>query len=99
MTIRMLPLNGGAVDAWIGPFANVAGRTYFSAPAGGTVDVSCDESGASDLASQGLLRFGDSSGPTANRPSSEFLRPGWTHVDTTLSLVVMWNGSGRVVST
>lgn len=96
MTIRMLPRNGDAVSAWIGPNDNVAGRTYYNAAANGTVDVACDASAASDLASQGLIQFGESSGPTASRPNAENLQPGWTHVDTSLGLVVMWNGSGWV---
>ena len=95
-TIRMIPKGGGAVSAWLGPNDNVAGRTYYNAAANGTVDVSCDASGASDLASQGLIAIGDSSGATSTRPNAENLRPGWLHVDTTLNLIVAWNGGGWV---
>jgi hypothetical protein len=95
-TIRMLPRGGGTVTAWIGPNDNVAGRTYYTAAANGTVDVACDASAASNLASQGLIQFGDSSGATSTRPSYENQRPGWVHVDTTLNLIVMWNGAGWV---
>lgn len=94
--IRMIPRNGTATTAWIGPQDNVAGRTFFTAAANGVVDANVDAGGASDLASQGLVQIGDSSGPTATRPSAQNLRPGWLHVDTTLGLVVAWNGTGWV---
>jgi hypothetical protein len=95
MTIRMIPVNGLATTAWLGPSVP-AGRTYFTAAANGTVDVTCDPIGASDLGSQGLIQIGDGSGPTSTRPSAQNLRPGFLYVDTTLNLIVAWNGSGWV---
>lgn len=96
MTIRMIPRNGTAMSAWVGPNDDVAGRTSYTVSANGTVDVNVDASGASNLASQGLIQIGDSSGPTSARPTAQNLRPGWLHVDTTLNLIVAWNVSGWV---
>jgi hypothetical protein len=49
---------------------------------------------ASALVSQGLLQVGNSSGTTAQRPTgSGALFPGWIHIDTTLSAVVVFDGT------
>jgi hypothetical protein len=86
----MLPINGTA-KGWAGPNDNYAGRRYYNATPGQTIDaIDLD---ANTLNSQGFAAIGDSSGPTSVRPNNIYLRPGWTHIDTTIPAVVAWDGA------
>jgi hypothetical protein len=88
-TVRML--SGSTINAWTGPPGSPAGRTYYQASAGTVIDV--PDVSVSDLRSQGLIAVGDGSGPTSGRPTSQYLRPGYVYVDTTIGLIVAWDGA------
>jgi len=94
ITSRMLPLNGATQNGWAGPNDNVASRRYYTATAGGFIDATGDPSvDASTLTSQGFVLVG-ASGPTSSRPTlAGYLKPGFVYVDTTLSLVIVWDGA------
>lgn len=91
-TVRMFPARGGPSRAWSGSPSNVSGRRYYEASAGTYADVIKDD--ASTIASQGFFAFGDGSGTTADRPNDPNLKAGFVYLDTTLSLVVVWDGPG-----
>jgi len=96
MAIRLLSKNNAAVSASLnpGPAFNQQNATFFNVAPGGFLDAAVDPIAASALVSQGLLQVGNSSGSTAQRPTgSGALFPGWIHIDTTLSAVVVWDGS------
>ena|ERR1700733_6011867 len=89
---RMLPINGTPQTGTIGSGQNTL-RAY-TATGGGFIDAlgdpSCD---ASTLTSQGFFIVGGS-GTTAQRPNGTgFQKAGFLYVDTTLELVVVWDGS------
>jgi hypothetical protein len=91
-TTRMMPtipLNP-AGQGWAGSPENRSNRRYYAAVAGGMIDaVDVD---ATTLNSQQFVAIGDSSGTTAQRPSTSSLRLGWIHIDTTIPAVVAWDG-------
>ena len=94
-TVRMLPRNGQTVTGWAGPsdIGGINARRYYSAGAGGYVDaVDLD---AGPLGSQGFLAVGNGSGPTTARPNlvDNASAPGFVYLDTTLSLIVVWDGA------
>jgi hypothetical protein len=89
-TVRMLPIKGAAATGWAGPNDNVAGRRYYTAAAGGFIDAI--DADATTLNSQGFAAIGDASGTTAQRPNNAYLRPGFVYLDTTLALIVAWDG-------
>ena len=93
MTVRMIPINpgGGSVTGWAGSPENRLDRRYYIATAGQTVDVT--DGDQTTVNSQGFAQVGDSSGPTSSRPNNLYLRPGWTHIDTTIPAVVAWDGA------
>jgi hypothetical protein len=95
ITTRMLPLNGAQQNGNIGAGAGNPIQRSYSATAGGFIDAVGDPSvDASTLVSQGFILIGGS-GTTAQRPNGAgFLKPGFVYVDTTLSLVVIWDGAG-----
>jgi hypothetical protein len=94
ITSRMLPLNGSNQTGSIGAGAGSPVLRAYSATAGGFVDALGDPSGdAASLTSQGFVLVG-ASGTTTQRPTGAgFLRPGFLYVDTTASLVVIWDGA------
>lgn len=95
-TIRMLAVNARTTTGWAGPpdQSAAAGRRYYPAQAGGTIDpIDLD---AVVLGSQGFFAVGNGSGPTASRPNNAGQNPGFLYVDTTLNLIVAWNGIGWV---
>ena len=88
-TVRMLPTKASSTG-WCGPNDNVAGRRYYTAVPGGFIDaIDVD---ATTLNSQGFAAIGDASGTTAQRPNTTYLRPGFLYLDTTLALIVAWDG-------
>lgn len=87
----MLPINGGPATAWAGSPVNASARRNYAASSGSTIDALNGD--ASPLASQGFVAVGDESGATTARPVNKYLRPGYVFVDTTLSLVVVWDGT------
>jgi hypothetical protein len=94
ITTRMLPLGGATVVGNIGAGAGNPILRSYSATAGGFIDAlgdpSCD---ASVLVSQGFILVGGS-GTTAARPNGTgFQKAGFVYVDTTLGLVVVWDGA------
>lgn len=91
---RMLPLNGTTQTGNIGAGAGNPVLRSYSATGGGFIDAIGDPSGdASSLVSQGFIPVGGS-GTTAQRPlAAGFLKPGFVYVDTTISKVVIWDGS------
>jgi hypothetical protein len=91
-TIRMLPINPtSTIKGWAGSNDNVAARRYYSAGSGAFIDAI--DGDASVLGSQGFVAVGDASGTTAARPNNVYLRPGFTYLDTTLALIVIWDGA------
>jgi hypothetical protein len=94
ITTRMLPLNGATQKGFIGAGAGTPIQRSYSATSGGFIDALDDPSGdAASLTSQGFVTVGGS-GTTAQRPTGAgFLKPGFVYVDTTLSLVVVWDGA------
>jgi hypothetical protein len=91
ITTRMLPRDGTPQTGTIGSGQNTL-RAY-TATGGGFIDAlgdpSCD---ASTLVSQGFFLVGGS-GTTAQRPNGTgFLKAGFVYVDTTLGLVVVFDG-------
>jgi hypothetical protein len=91
MSIRMLPIGGATATANIPSPPFPAQRVYSVAP-GSFIDVVGDMAGdAGALASEGFLPIG-TSGPTSGRPTNN-LKPGAIHVDTSLNLVVFWDGA------
>jgi hypothetical protein len=96
MSIRLLSKNNAAVSASLpaGPAFNAQMETFFNVAANGFIDAQVDPIAASALVSQGLVQVGNSSGSTAQRPTgSGALFPGWIHIDTTLSKVVVFDGA------
>ena len=97
-TIRMLPKNGVTVTGWAGPPEQSAAgsRRYYTAAAGSYADVTALD--ANVLGSQGFLQVGNGSGPTSLRPNliGDPQAPGFQYLDTTLGLIVVWNGAGWV---
>jgi hypothetical protein len=93
ITTRMLPLGGATVTGNIGAGAGSPIQRSYSATAGGFIDALGDPSAdAATLASQDFIPIGGS-GTTAQRPNGAgFLKPGFVYVDTTLGLVVVWDG-------
>lgn len=90
-TVRMLPVNGNATG-WAGSPSNVAARRSYTATPGQTIDAT-DEEDASTLTSQGFIVIGGS-GTTAARPTTTgLIKPGYFYVDTTLNLVIVWDGA------
>jgi hypothetical protein len=94
ITTRMLPLNGSQQSGCIGAGAGTPIQRSYSASGGGFIDAVGDPGvDASTLVSQGFIAIGGS-GTTAQRPNGAgFLKPGFVYVDTTLSLVVVWDGA------
>ena len=93
MTVRMLPRNGVTATGWAGPGdpGGISSRRYYTAPAGGTVDVFATDANA--LGSQGMFAVGNGSGPTSARPNGVGgVNIGFLYLDTTLNLFVVWNG-------
>ena len=99
ITTRMLPLLSLSVSSATGAIGAGAGcpvQRSYSASAGGYIDAIGDPSSgdASALSSQGFIPIGGS-GATTQRPNGAgFLKPGFIFVDTTLGLVVVWDGLG-----
>ena len=93
MTQRMIPKNGATVTGWAGPpdQSAASARRYYTANAGGVVDV--PDLDAQAIASFGFIAVGGS-GATSARPTGA--GPGYPFVDTTLNLVVVWNGAAWV---
>ncbi len=90
-TVRMLPPNGATISAWTGPADNPGARTYYEASAGTTIDA--PDASVSALGSQGFIAVGNGSGPTSGRPASKYLNPGYLYVDTTIGVIVAWDGT------
>lgn len=95
-TTRILPVTGpnahGGQTAWSGSPDNPAGRTYYTALPGATIDVVGDDSVVTSIASQGYAAIA-MSGTTALRPNDTRLKPGFLFLDTTLGLIVAWDGA------
>jgi hypothetical protein len=97
MTIRLLALaNTPAINIPSPP--SPAQRAYPAMTAGQTLDVPGDLTGDAAVllgnyvgGSAAFLLIG-TSGPTPSRPTAS-LRPGALHVDTGLSIVVVWDGT------
>jgi hypothetical protein len=95
ITTRMLPVNasGGVVSGSLGPSQSPT-KTY-SCNVGSVIDVAGygDASEASQLVSQGFAVVG-ASGTSATRQTAAigYFKAGALFVDTTLSLVLMWDG-------
>ncbi|MFZ3353130.1 MAG: hypothetical protein WA268_19945 [Xanthobacteraceae bacterium] len=83
------------MSAWSGSPSAINSRTYYNATAGGYVDVF--DVAVHNIASQGFIAFGNSSGAT--RPTTSPGSPnsglplGWIHVDTTNDVIVVWDGA------
>ncbi|MGA9893700.1 MAG: hypothetical protein WBQ55_15400 [Xanthobacteraceae bacterium] len=90
-TTRMLPVNGTAQTGWSGSPDNRSARRTYNATGGGFIDAT--DGDAATLVSQGFAQIGDASGTTALRPNNAYLRPGFLYLDTTLALIVAWDGS------
>lgn len=93
ITTRMLPLGGATVTGTIGAGAGTPVQRAYTATAGGYIDAVGDPSvDAAALTSQGFVLIGGS-GTTSQRPTGAgFLKPRFVYVDTTLALVVVWDG-------
>jgi hypothetical protein len=94
VTTRMLPVNasGGVVSGSLGPSQSPT-KTY-SCNVGSVIDVAGygEASEAGQLLSQGFVAVG-ASGTTATRQAaSGYFKAGALFIDTTLSLVLMWDG-------
>jgi hypothetical protein len=98
INFRMLPASasGGSATGVCGsPNPNDPARRYYSANAGQTIDATGYPDGdAASLASQGFLPICPS-GSTSLRNSagSGYFRPGTLYLDTTLGLIVCWDGA------
>jgi hypothetical protein len=95
ITTRMLPLNGSTQTGNIGCGSGNPVLRSYSATAGGYIDAIGDPTSgdAASLTSQGFITIG-ASGTTAQRPTGAgFLKPSFVYVDTTLALVVVWDGA------
>jgi hypothetical protein len=92
MSIRVFPINGTTVKALVPPPPAPTQRAY-SATAGGFVDVPGDASGdTAAILPAGFFAVG-ASGPTTARPNGVGgVGPGYVFIDTTLALVVVWDG-------
>jgi hypothetical protein len=95
LSTRMIPVGatGGTTTGWAGPNDNVAARRYYSCSPGSVVDVPGDPTGdAAALTSQDFAVVA-MSGPTGSRPTSlGMLKPGALFIDTSLNLVLCWDG-------
>jgi hypothetical protein len=92
MSVRVFPINGAAVKALVPPPPAPTQRAY-SATGGGFVDVPGDANGdTAAILSSGFFAVG-ASGPTTARPNGVgAVGPGYVFIDTTLSLVVIFDG-------
>jgi hypothetical protein len=96
LTVRMIAKNGVTVTGWAGPPDNAQSRRYYTASAGGTVDVPAGGD-ADAMPTFGLIAIGNGSGPTSSRPNGMGgVNPGYLYLDTTLGIFVAWTGAGWV---